>query len=59
MEESELKELLLDVKNNVFLLNGKNIGSDVSNLILEYHNGNWSLQITKDEFYKSTTTNVV
>ena len=56
MKTIELKSLIIDVENNIYKLNGENIGGYVSELELVFAKGKWSLQITKDEFYESAAT---
>jgi len=51
MESKLFESLHIDVKKGEFLLNGEDM-KEVSHLELEFNNGEWSLLVTRDEFYK-------
>ncbi len=56
MESKLFESLHIDVKKGEFLLNGEDM-KGVSHLELEFNNGEWSLLVTRDEFYKAGRTN--
>lgn len=51
MESKLFESLHIDVKKGEFLLNGESMKA-ISHLELEFNNGEWSLLVTRDEFYK-------
>lgn len=55
-KENGFKSLFIDLENKVFLLNGEKMNG-ISELKLEF-DGEWSLRVTKDEFYVQASTEV-
>ena len=51
----EFKSIHIDFENGIHLLNGEAMHR-VSYLELRFDNGNWSLIISRDEFYKKPVT---
>ena len=51
--ENLFNSINIDLSKNIFELNGKRI-EHVSELELSCEGDNWSLRITKDEFYTGT-----
>ncbi|WP_347256353.1 hypothetical protein [Anaerostipes sp. PC18] len=54
----ELKKIHVDLDKNIFELNGKRL-EKCSFLNIMYENGIWSVEITKDEIYKSPRDHVM
>lgn len=50
MESKRFKSIHIDTEKKIYLLNGKKMDC-VQCLALEFEKGEWSLSITKDEFY--------
>lgn len=57
MEIAKLKSLIINVEDNIFKLNGEDIGDTTTELHLDYENGEWSLQVTRDHTYTSNDQN--
>ena len=55
-KEKDFKSLFIDLENKIFLLNGEEM-KGVCELKLEF-DGEWSLRVTKDEFYVQAATEV-
>lgn len=53
MKNEILRSLVIDVQNGVYQLNGEDIGSNTSEIHLDYENGKWSLQVTQDRTYET------
>ena len=54
----ELKSIHMDLDKKIFELNGKRL-EKCSFLNIRYENGIWSVEITKDEIYKSPMDHVM
>ncbi len=50
MGTKRFKSIHIDTEKSIYLLNGKKMDC-VQYLALEFEKGEWSLSITKDEFY--------
>ncbi len=48
MRTEKLESIYIDVEKDICQLNGEEIGSNTSELHLDYENGEWSLQVTQD-----------
>lgn len=51
LESKPFESLYIDAKKGEFLLNGESV-KEISHLELEFNNGEWSLLVTRDEWYK-------
>lgn len=51
LESKLFESLYIDAKKGEFLLNGESMKA-ISHLELEFNNGEWSLLVTRDEWYK-------
>ena len=49
----EFRSLHVDLDKNIYEINGKVVSPKCFYLKLELENGEWSLQISTDEFYTS------
>ncbi len=58
MMSKELRSIHMDLDKNIFELNGKRL-EKCSFLNIMYDNGIWSVEITKDEIYKSPRDHVM
>ena len=58
MMSKELRSIHMDLDKNIFELNGKRL-EKCSFLNIMYDNGIWSVEITKDEIYKSPMDHVM
>lgn len=47
----ELKSIIIDLENGIYKLNGKDIGSTVSELHLDFEKGQWMLTATVKTSY--------
>lgn len=47
----KLRSIHIDTEKGIYQLNGEDIGSDTSRLRLEFENGEWSLEVTRDSYF--------
>lgn len=52
IESKELKSIIIDFENKVFLLNGEPMDT-VTSLCLEANGTEWSLRLSRDELYEA------
>lgn len=54
----ELKSIIIDLENGTYKLNGKDIGSTVSELHLDFEKGQWMLTVTVKTSYTVSGTRI-
>lgn len=55
-KEEKLKTIQIDIEKKHCLINGEDISANCKYLNLKFEDGEWSLMITTDRFFKSPVT---
>lgn len=53
-EVEKFRSINIDVEKGIYQVNGEDMGSDTSRLKLEFEDGEWSLEVTRDHRFTTS-----
>lgn len=54
-EVEKFRSINIDVEKGIYQVNGEDIGNNASRLKLEFEDGEWSLEVSRDSHFATTT----